>query len=334
MLKALVTRIYFKMKKSISVTFGFIGTVIGAGFASGKEILLYFSGASVFTPFLAGAILGLLAFLFCEMGRTGDAYSYFGKARTVFVLLVKAANLAVFCTTIAACEEVIFALFGFHGGAILTVLATLLTLFTDKRLMGAVSFVCVTSILVMLFIVFFKSDATLPRGSFSPLSALTYAGMNMLTGGFFIAASVKNFTRKNSLIVAALSGVVLSVLLLIVYMLCAEQNAIFPLISAAENAGLETVGLVILYIAMFTTCNGTCYVVAENSIEKALLIATLSLVVSCFGFEKLIGALYPVIGAVGSAVVLLCAGLYVNKNLLRRNDLDVLISDHADKRIL
>ena len=327
-------RIYFKMKKSIAVAFGFVGTVIGAGFASGKEILLYFSGTNVFTPLLAGVILGLLAFLFCEMGRSGDAYSYFGKGKKAFVLLVKAANLAVFCTTVAACEEVILALFGFHGGAILTALATLFTLFTDKRLMGAVSLVCVTAILVMLFIVFFKSDASLPRGAFSPLSALTYAGMNMLTGGFFITASVKNFTRKNSLTVAMISGTVLSVLLLVVYLLCAKQSGLFPLISAAESVGLGTVGLVILYIAMFTTCNGTCYVVADGSIEKALLATTLSLIVSCFGFEKLIGTLYPVIGAVGSAVVLLCAVLYASKNLLRRNDLNVLIADHADERIL
>ena len=203
MLKALAMRIYFKMKKSISIAFGFAGTVIGAGFASGKEILLYFSGASVFTPLLAGLILGLLAFLFCEMGRSGDAYSYFGKGKKVFILLIKAANIAVFCTTVAACEEAIFSLFGFHGGSVLTVLATLFTLFTDKRMMGAVSLICVTAILIMLSIVFFKSDVSLPRGTFSPLSALTYAGMNMLTGGFFITASAKNFTRKNSVLVAS-----------------------------------------------------------------------------------------------------------------------------------
>ena len=311
-----------------------MGTVIGAGFASGKEILLYFSGTSVFTPLLAGVILGLLAFLFCEMGRSGDAYAYFGKGKKVFSLLIKVANVLVFCTTVAACEEVIFALFGIRGGAVLTVLATLLTLFTGKKLMGAVSFVCVTAILIMLFAVFFKTEITLPYGRFSPLSALTYAGMNMLTGGFFITASVKNFTRKKSVIVAMLSGVVLSVLLFVVYLLCAGRNGLFPMISAAENVGLGTVGLIILYIAMFTTCNGTCYVVAEESKEKALLVATLSLLISCFGFEKLIGTLYPIIGAVGSAGVLLCALLYADKNLLRRKDLDVLIADHADKRIL
>ena len=106
------------------------------------------------------------------------------------------------------------------------------------------------------------------------------------------------------------------------------------MISAAESVGLGTIGLLILYIAMFTTCNGTCLVIAGSSIEKALLVATLSLVVSCFGFEKLIGSLYPVIGAVGSVVILLCAVLYVGKNLLRRKNLDVLIADHADERVL
>lgn len=324
------------MKKSIAVAFGFIGTIIGAGFASGKEILLYFSGANAFTPLLAGVILGLLAFLFCEMGRTnGGIYSYFGKRKKALLVIIKTANVLVFCTTTAACEEVVFSLFGFHGGAILTVLLTLLTLFVSKKGMGVVSFFCVVGILVMLFIVFFKTDIACPQGRFSPLSSLTYAGMNMLTGGFFIAASVRDFSRKQSVITSLLSGTVLSILLTVVFLLCFDKgNELFPMISAAEQVGLGTVGLVVLYISMYTTCNGTCFVAADNDIEKALLVATLSLGISCFGFEKLIGAFYPIIGAVGCGVIALCAALYSIKKSLRRNDLDVLITDHADKRVL
>ncbi len=336
MLKPLEAHIYFKMKKSISVAFGFVATVIGAGFASGKEILLYFSGTNAFTPLLAGVVLGALAYLFCEMGRTdGGIYSYFGKGKKALVYLIRTANFLVFCTTTAACEDVVFSLFGFHGGAVLTVLMTLMTLFVSKKAMGAVSFFCVAGILVMLFVVFFKTDIVAPRGKFSPLSSVTYAGMNMLTGGFFIATSVRDFSRKQSVSVALISCTILSVLLIVVFLLCSDkEEELFPMISAAEQVGLGYVGLVILYIAMYTTCNGTCFVAANDNVEKALLIATLSLGISCFGFEKLIGAVYPIIGAVGCGVITLCAALYFIKKSLRRNNLDVLIPDHADQSVL
>ena len=324
------------MKKSIAVAFGFVGTVIGAGFASGKEILLYFSGANAFTPLLAGVILGLLAYLFCEMSRAeGGIYAYFGKSKKVLLFLITAANVLVFCTTTAACEEVVFALFGIHGGAVLTVALTLATLFVHKKAMGAISFLCVIAILIMLFAVFFKTDITAPQGRFSPLSSATYAGMNMLTGGFFIAASVKGFSQKQSVLVAVISGLILSTLLVVVFLLCLDkENELFPMMSAAEQVGLGTFGLVILYVSMYTTCNGTCFVSAGGDVKKALLVATLALGISCFGFEKLIAAFYPVIGAVGCGVIMLCAALFFIKRSLRRKDLDVLISDHADKRVL
>ena len=45
------------LKNALLISFAFIGTVVGAGFASGQEAMLYFSAFG--TQGLWGAVLGL-----------------------------------------------------------------------------------------------------------------------------------------------------------------------------------------------------------------------------------------------------------------------------------
>ncbi|HRR89743.1 MAG TPA: hypothetical protein P5161_03095, partial [Eubacteriales bacterium] len=57
------------MKKSIKLAFLFIGTVIGAGFATGREIALYFKNISPLAAAFSGLALGFLCTLFIIIGN-------------------------------------------------------------------------------------------------------------------------------------------------------------------------------------------------------------------------------------------------------------------------
>lgn len=293
------------MKRSIAVSFGFAGTVIGAGFASGKEVMLYFSETGVASPLLSALFLGVLAYFFCEIGRNtgGDGYALFGKGKKIVSFFVKTVSALIFCTTVAASEEAFFSLFGVHGGSVVTVFLSLLTLYANKKISTAVSVLSVLAIVVLLGALFFRSETYIPRGKFSPFSSFLYAGMNMLTGGFFICEKSGDLTRKDSATTAITSFFLLSILLLAVFMLSkTSPNAIFPMMSAAEKAGFGAVGPIILYLAMYTTCNGTLTVAVGKKLFLALIVCSLSLLVSCIGFEKLIKTIYPMIGTAGCGV--------------------------------
>ncbi len=333
---ATLAHILLNVKKSISVAFGFVGTVIGAGFASGKEIMLYFSETNVFTPLLSALLLGLFSYLFCEIGRTtnGDGYTLFGRGKNIFSFVIRIANLLIFCTTIAACEEVIYELIGIHGGSILTVLLTLSILHVRSRIASTVSVLSVLVIIVLLLYMFFLSNTRLSYGKFSPLSAFLYAGMNMLTGGFFITQRCKGFSKKDSVKTAAISFTLLSILVIVVYVLCQnDKNALFPVLSVAKELHLGTVGNSIMYLAMLTTCIGTMAVASQSDVRLALGGGSIALIISCFGFEKLIGSIYPIIGAIGCISVVICVLLHAKKSALGEN-LNVLIADNTDKSIL
>ena len=52
------------MKKVIKAVALFIGTVVGAGLASGKEIAVYFNGLNPLTTIFSGVFLGFFCSLF------------------------------------------------------------------------------------------------------------------------------------------------------------------------------------------------------------------------------------------------------------------------------
>lgn len=110
-----------------TATATFIGALIGAGFASGREIALYFANTSIITPLLAGVFLGYFCYFFLELGRIykGDISQFLGKGSKVFDIIVRLCCLITTCAMIAASEEVVFNLFHFCGGGIITgILAT------------------------------------------------------------------------------------------------------------------------------------------------------------------------------------------------------------------
>ena len=51
-----------KIMRCLQVCFIYIGAIIGAGFATGREIMLYFGGSGMFSGIVAGILMG-------EIGR-------------------------------------------------------------------------------------------------------------------------------------------------------------------------------------------------------------------------------------------------------------------------
>ena len=49
-----------KIMRCLQVCFIYIGAIIGAGFATGREIMLYFGGSGMFSGIVAGVLMGAL----------------------------------------------------------------------------------------------------------------------------------------------------------------------------------------------------------------------------------------------------------------------------------
>ena len=291
------------MKKAIGLSSAFIGTVIGAGFATGKEISLFFSSCSLFSVIAAGFFLGFFCYVILRISsRSGNIFSAFGFLKVPLKIFAFVANFCVLCATLAGSENVLHNLFSFDGGAIITAIFCLIVVLFGIKYVKNLNVVVVPVILILVLIVFFRDNSADLSGKTTFISPYSYASMNLITGGFLIGSDADSVSKKEAFICASISGIVLTLLLVCVYSVVKNVSAEMPFIEKADSLGLGTVGNVILYLAMLTTVVGTLSVCSVNNKLAAFLVISVALLLSSFGFGVIVDTVYPVIGALGSAV--------------------------------
>lgn len=319
-------------KRVIGLSATFIGTLIGAGFASGREIALYFSHTSPFTPLLSGACLGVLCYFFLELGRLfeGDFFVLFGKGKPIFILLIRFFNAVVVCAMIAGGEEVIYSLFGIHGGGIITGIIAIVSLICGLEKLKIINSVVVPAIVILIFILLFRGNNKTIFEKISVFPAFTYATMNIISGGYFISTLSRDCSRKENIIISIICSAVLGVMLLSIYVIIQNDlNATMPLIQAASKYNLKVVGNVIMYLAIYTTITSSLVVAAKNDIKKAIILTALCFLVSLFSFEKIVDISYPIIGILGAAIILWVVYLMLRQKFCKSLQLNVSVSNKS-----
>lgn len=287
----------------------FVGTLIGAGFASGREIAIYFLGTSIFTPILAGAFLGFFCYFFLELGRLnqGDIKTFLGRGNKVFDITVRISCFITACAMIAGSEESIYNLLHICGGGVITGILAMFTVYFGVDKIKASNFIIVPIIIALIVVLFVKEHNFDVGGKLKILPAFTYCTMNIITGGYFISTFSKDYTKKDNIIIGAVCGVILTFLLVMVYVII--QKNIYdsmPLMLTAKQLGMAKVGNIIMYLAIFTTLTSCLSVAAKNKKIPCLIITAASFVLSLLGFKKIVDVFYPIMGIVGAIASLFC----------------------------
>lgn len=294
--------------KKITTAATFIGALIGAGFASGREISLYFGHTSVMTPIFAGIFLTLFSYLFLIIGTItgGKPSQLLHKGGRISDWVIRICNAVTFCAMIAGSEEVVYALFNFHGGSVISgILALLIVLWGVEKLKFS-NFIIVPIIIVMVAVLFLKNHSLPPVEKFSIFPAFTYCAMNIIGGGYLIATFSADFTKKDCLQTSLICGTVLTALLLAVFFTIQNHlDEAMPLISTAAENGFAVLGNLIMYLAIFTTLTGSLSISSGNKFIPACIIVALSFTTAILGFEKIVNNFYPILGVAGGAVSLL-----------------------------
>ena len=145
------------MKKTLSICFAYVGTVIGAGFATGQEILLYFGESSIVSVLLAGCMLGFFCYVFLVIGtRNNNPYSPFFKFATPVKFIVKISNVVIYCATIAGSEMVFYNIFNIYGGSIITTLVSIIFVLGNPKRMNILNIAIVPTIIILVSIIHIK----------------------------------------------------------------------------------------------------------------------------------------------------------------------------------
>lgn len=323
------------LKKAWNVSFVFIGLVIGAGFASGREILEYFTLASPSDPtgiVFAAISFAATAYITMRLSAHFGTHSFSGFISAVagkaalpvkaFMLLYMFCGFFVMLSGSGALFSEAFPLRPFFGIALLAAIC-FVTFAFDIRGLVAVNAVLVPIMSVGISLLCISALCFECIPTFSPfgieakspiLSALCYVSYNTITAGAVLVPLSREISKSAMRRGALFSGLVLGTLIFLVWLVLSTYfdkiiTSPMPLLKIAQARGkiFEITYTAVLFMALCTTAVSHGYGIlaqfpTKNRLDRLLAAAILCLSAipfARFGFSDLISRIYSSFGCLG-----------------------------------
>lgn len=328
------------MKDILKTIFVIIGTIIGAGFASGQEIYMFFNKygtIGILGIIISCSITGIIIYKVLDIVKSKNVYTY-----TDFLMLLsnnkstnKVMQIMIQCFLLVSFYIMIAgfaAYFNQEFGILIYIPATIMAIlcyFTFRN--DTKGIVCINTILIpflCLFIFYlgirnfdfaiahFENNINKNYQFGWLLSSVLYASYNSILLIPILIELKKYINTKNKIQKTSIwCGVILFTLALILYFLLLRgenyiQNLELPMIQITrEFSSIHSIiyGTIIL-IAIFTTAISSGYGFLKNLAPKnyksaTIIICVTSILVVPIGFANLVNLLYPILGVLGAVQI-------------------------------
>ena len=325
------------IKNIFNICFVIIGTIIGAGFASGKEIYTFFcvyGTNGLFGILISNSIIGLVIcltfkiiidnniktysdFIKCLVGSNKILNYTINNIMNIFLLI----SFIVMVSGFGAYFNQEFNIPAIFGALIISVLA-FFTFFKDIDGIVKINTFLIPILIFLIILLGFKEDfSSFVINSFPTTSGFSWILRSILYASYNsivlipIIINLQNLLSNKKqvkyvieftlFIMVLMSIIIYGVLILNISEI---ENIEIPIVFIANKFGIiykYLYGLVIL-IAIFTTAISEGYSFLENVAKSkkqyfiySILICFLSIAFSNIGFGKLLDLLYPLLGYLG-----------------------------------
>lgn len=340
------------MRRIFSISMLIVGTMIGAGFCSGREIVSFFgSGISVFVAPLCGLCIFLVCVLFLSIGSAVNAKSFdeaneviLGKFHVIADVFLLVNNLIVLSAMIAGLNSLLspFIKIPLIGAAA----AVLCAVISSKGAKGMLdcNFLVVPFIIISIAAVCFVSlksgimetSLGIFRLRCVPLGFI-YVSMNMMLASTVLTTLGK--LSKQQIIwgslIASVSITALLALIITALNCTGNYSAEMPILEISAGAGkwlyviLSIVTGISIFTTMLTAVGGLCgYLNGKTGgkLFNSAIVVIAGVIMSFLGFSGIVDLFYPLVGVFGLIYIVLCIR-YVSKNkekhALNSHDLNV-----------
>lgn len=324
-----------KFIKSFSVSATVAGAFIGAGFASGQELLQFFGEYGKWGLFglaLAVSIMVILAFMTIKYAIKKRAFTFeeiiFNGEnkfiKTLIMIFEAVLYFSIYTIMTAGASSLLFDIFSVSkivSAMFFATLVTLLSFGNIKRILSvfsAITPILVLSAVVIAIISITKNGISIPhsdKSAFSALfSALVYVSYNFVAGmGVF--ASLGRILKKESFVLP--SGLSFSFLIFLsgsillgIFSAPQSASADLPMMAVAGEIN-DILGLYYafaLILAMIGASVSSLFPLGQMVTEKrrpfiCALISIFAIFGSILGFKELISSVYPIFGYIGFIVI-------------------------------
>ena len=313
------------MKRILKCSMIIIGTLIGAGFASGKEIATFFNvfmENGIIGVVMSSFLFGLVIYFVINMPKKNIEYTN-NKA---FNLIVKAFTFLCFCIMISAIGTYGNEQYNINfwvGTSFASAICFVLFLLRFKGLEKLNSFlvpIILIGVLLASLISHASSDYIFyeeePSNDFLFsnwfLAAVLYTGYNsILLIPILKELRIYELKKKEIFLLSVFSSLILCLAGIMIYYSVSLYypeilSAEMPMLIVAKNTNFYFYvfyNFVVLF-AIFTTAFSSGYAFLMLNFEKnyfrnCALICAMSVLVSRIGFSKLVNSCFPIFGYIG-----------------------------------
>lgn len=314
------------MKKDLTVAGVYIAAIIGAGFASGSEVLYYFAKfgkMGFFGIILSSLLFGVMAWIILETSKKegyGDFNAFLGgifsfrvvKALNVFIYVFM---FVVFSAMISGSGETVSTLTGVAKmwGVIGILVAVAVGLSGDVRgfmtVSGVLSVFMIVGICgVCCYLLRFREISTFNQNVGWITSGVSYAGYNILTAAAILPAMAGH--AEKTVRVGVISSVGIGLMLLFIWGIISIYYGKIPLgsipmltICKRHGLTLSIIYSLVLYMAMFTTALANGFALLDamkmGRGKSIVFITVLGFFLSGFSFDFFVDVVYRMAGVLG-----------------------------------
>ncbi len=292
-----------------------VGSIIGAGFITGKEIYEFFA----FDFSWAGIYLALL--LFVSIIYLISSMPINKRLSKIIGIFVAISNIVVSSCMLSAVSSLYCDLFNLSENVKIFSIITVILLFiasidgigfTEKFNALFIPFTVVAIITVCLVGGKKSTSPNLSPTTFKGvINPAVYVGFNTILSFTVIKNSGEKLSPPFKLFSAVLTAIILCVcIFLISRAIGSVENEAMPFKSLFKsNVKLSKIVDIIMLFAIYSTLLSSLYTVADFggaqlSVKAKLLLLTLIIALSELGFETIVEALYPKIGIVSYGVII------------------------------
>ncbi len=324
------------IRNILAVSSGYAAAVIGAGFASGQEIVSFFLRYGKYS--MIGIILSCCIFTLFSYAVTrgcieNKIYDYDSFLEVIFrgkhakriieYITIAFALCSLFVMTACAGETgaVLFGIDKIYGASLFTVVCGIIFALDGKKIIkinSALGAVIIFGIIFScLYILRFREHQVMLNSGKILVSGAVYAGYNLLTAGAVLAGMSRFLNSKGEALISSLaSGFILMIMITLIWGVIGIYYGKInlgelPMLTMAlrQNNILGIIYGIMLMFSVLTTGVANGFVVMDTIGRKAgrgktaAIMAAAGFCMSGAGFSVLVNSAYRICGYAGLVVV-------------------------------
>lgn len=301
------------MLKLFIPIFIYIGAIVGAGFASGTEIAVFFGlDPSGFGIPSAGFLFMLVSYrVFTDINKYKiTSYNSYLKEKTYIFAAFFELMSALFCCAsygiMVSGVNTVFENYNISFGGVIFALICFIIFMWDLKGIEIVNIISTPLIIAGMIITGARS---IPVFANQALKTTYYVAYNMLSClPVLCSFGIYIKSKKQAGFVAIISGMILTLLMLIVNIITPMDYGEMPMLAAAESSGLGTFYSFILVLAMLTTAVSSGFGFIKSVKLKPfcsnLIMFAVSMIMLSFGFAPLVKNVFVFFGILSTSLLI------------------------------